>query len=60
MGTYHKNRLAGLRFKREAKKATSRGMRRAAKKSCDERYKDKVTLTNKSKNLHGMDGWKFS
>lgn len=38
MGMYHKNRLAGIRFKRFAKRCTSRGMRRAAKKA--------VTLTS--------------
>ncbi len=33
MGMYHKNRSAGIRFKRFAKRSTSRGMRRAAKKA---------------------------
>lgn len=60
MATYHKNRLASLSFKRDAKKATSRGMRRAAKKSCNEKYTDSMTLVNKSKNLYGIDGWLFS
>lgn len=33
MGMYHKNRLAGIRFKRFAKRCTLRGMRRAIKKT---------------------------
>lgn len=36
------------------------GMRRAAKKSCLEHFEDRVTLTRKSHNLHGIDSWKFS
>lgn len=60
MGMYHKNRFAGIRFKRFAKRCTSRGMRRAAKKSCDINQCDKYTLTRKSHNLYGMDGWKYS
>lgn len=57
MGMYHKNHLIGPKGKRYAKRQTSRGMRRAAKRSCiDER----VTMTSKSKNLHGYDAWLFS
>ena len=33
MGMYHKNRVTTLAIKREAKKRTSKGMRRAAKKA---------------------------
>ncbi len=33
MGMYHKNLLAGTRFKHFAKRCTSRGMRRAVKKA---------------------------
>ena len=57
MGMYHKNRVTTLATKREAKKQTSKGMRRAAKKSCTD---DSVTLSSKSKNLYGFDSWKFS
>lgn len=60
MGTYHKNHLVGMKFKRYVKRQTSRGMRRAAKKSCNERYEDMMTLNSKSKNLYGISGWLFS
>lgn len=60
MGMYHKNRLAGIRFKRSAKRCTSRGMRRAIKKSCDMNQSDRYTLTRKSHNLYGINNWKFS
>lgn len=60
VGMYHKNRLAGMKFKRFFKRQTSKGMRRAAKKSCNENFTDKVTLNRKSKNKHGMDSWLFS
>lgn len=33
MGMYHKNHLVGPGFKRMAKRQTSKGMRRAAKKA---------------------------
>lgn len=35
MGMYHKNRLAGIRSKRFAKRCISKVRRRVAKKSCD-------------------------
>lgn len=54
---YHKNRVTTLAIKREAKKRTSKGMRRAAKDSCVD---DSITLSSKSKNLHGFDAWLFS
>lgn len=57
MGMYHKNRVTTLAIKREAKKRTSKGMRRAAKDSCVD---DSITLSSKSKNLHGFDAWLFS
>ena len=60
MGMYHKNRFVGPGYKRHIKSCTSRGMRRAAKKSCREEFMDKITLTRKSHNLYGMDAWKFS
>ncbi|MCM1219700.1 MAG: hypothetical protein NC321_16095 [Clostridium sp.] len=60
MGMYHKNRFAGIRSKREIKRQTSKGRRRAAKKSCQEEFTDKITLTNKSQNLHGVDAWNFN
>ena len=60
MGMYHKNRLAGIRFKRNAKKQTSKGMRRAIKKSCNANCEEKITLTRKSHNLHGIDSWLYS
>ena len=60
MGMYHKNHLVGPGFKRRAKRQTSKGMRRAVKKSCREHFEDSVTLTRKSHNLHGIDSWKFS
>lgn len=60
MGMYHKNHLVGPGFKRHAKRQTSKGMRRAAKKSCLEHFEDRVTLTRKSHNLHGIDSWIFS
>ena len=53
MGMYHKNHLVGPGFKRMAKRQTSKGMRRAAKKSCQEFLEDSITLTRKSHNLHG-------
>lgn len=34
MGMYHKNHLIGPKSKRYAKRQTSRGMRRAVKRSC--------------------------
>ena len=43
-----------------AKRQTSKGMRRAAKKSCQELFEDSITLTRKSHNLHGIDAFKFS
>ena len=55
MGMYHKNHLVGPGFKRMAKRQTSKGMRRAAKKSCQEHFEDSITLTRKSHNLHGID-----
>ena len=55
MGMYHKNHLVGPGFKRMAKRQTSKGMRRAAKKSCQELFEDSITLTRKSHNLHGID-----
>lgn len=48
MGMYHKNHLVGPGFKRMAKRQTSKGMRRAAKKSCQELFEDSITLTRKS------------
>lgn len=60
MGMYHKNHLVGPGFKRRAKRQTSKGMRRAAKKSCREHFEDSITLTRKSHNLYGIDSWKFS
>lgn len=60
MGMYHKNRLAGIRSKRFAKRCTSRGRRRAVKKSCDICKGNKYTLTRKSHNIYGIDGWYFS
>ena len=60
MGMYHKNHLVGPGFKRMAKRQTSKGMRRAAKKSCQELFEDSITLTRKSHNLHGIDAFKFS
>ena len=43
MGMYHKNHLVGPGFKRRAKRQTSKGMRRAAKKSCREHFEDSIT-----------------
>ena len=43
MGMYHKNHLVGPGFKRMAKRQTSKGMRRAAKKSCQELFEDSIT-----------------
>lgn len=60
MGMYHKNRLVEIRFKRFAKRSTSRGRRRAVKKSCDTCKCDKYTLTRKSHNIYGIDSWYFS
>ena len=60
MGMYHKNRLVGPGFKRRAKRQTSKGMRRAAKKSCREGFEESITLTRKSHNLHGIDSRLFS
>lgn len=60
MGMYHKNRLVGPNYKRYIKRSTSRGMRRAAKKSCEEDRVDQITLISKSRNLHGMDAWLFN
>lgn len=60
MGTYHKNRFVGPNYKRYIKRQTSRGMRRAAKKSCKEEFEESITLTRKSHNLYGIDGWLFS
>lgn len=47
MGMYHKNRFVGPGYKRHIKRCTSRGMGRAAKKSCREEFTDKITLTGK-------------
>ena len=58
MGMYHKNRFTGIR--RYIKRCTSRGMRRAVKKSCREEMTDEITLTRKSHNLYGTDAWDFS
>ena len=41
MGMYHKNRLVDPKYKRYIKKQTSKGMRRAAKKSCKEEFEEK-------------------
>ena len=60
MGMYHKNRFVGPGYKQHIKRCTSRGISRAAKKSCREEFVDKITLTGKSHNLHGVDAWKFS
>lgn len=60
MGMYHKNRLVCPKYKRYIKKRTSKGMRRAAKKSCKEEFEEKITLTSKSKNYYGFDDWLFS
>lgn len=60
MGMYHKNRFAGIRSKRYIKRCTSRGRRRAVKKSCKEEATDEITLTRKSHNLYGTDAWYFS
>lgn len=60
MGMYHKNRFTGPNYKRCIKRQNSRGMRRAAKKSCKEEFEEKITLTNKSKNYYGFDNWLFS
>lgn len=57
MGMYHKNRLVGPKTKKRIKKETSHGMRRAVKRSCND---ESITLTSKSKNLHGYDSWLFS
>ena len=60
MGMYHKNRLVGPNYKRFIKRQTSKGMRRAAKKGCQEEFEESITLTRKSHNIHGFDGYKFS
>ena len=60
MGMYHKNHLVGPGFKRHAKRQTSKGMRRAAKKGCREEFDEAMTLTRKSHNIHGFNAWKFS
>lgn len=60
MGMYHKNRYVGVSFKRYAKRRTSKGMRRAAKKSCCQQNEEKITIIEKSKNIHGIDSWEFS
>lgn len=60
MGMYHKNHMAGIRFKRFSKRCTSRGMRRAIRKSCDMDKCDKYTFSRKSHNLYGIDNWEFS
>jgi hypothetical protein len=60
MGMYHKNRFAGIRNKRYIKRCTSRGRRRAVKKSCKEEVTDEITLTRKSHNLYKTDAWYFS
>lgn len=57
MGMYHKNHLIGPKSKRYAKRQTSRGMRRAVKRSCTD---ESITLRGKSKNLYGYDSWLFS
>lgn len=46
MGMYHKNHLIGPKSKRYAKRQTSRGMRRAVKRSCTD---ESITLRGKSK-----------
>lgn len=46
MGMYHKNHLIGPKTKRYAKRRTSRGMRRAVKRSCTD---ESITLRSKSK-----------
>ena len=46
-------------YKRQVKHQTSKGMRRAAKKSCQEHFEDSITLTRKSHNLHGIDAFKL-
>lgn len=53
MGMYHKNHFVGAKRKRYIKRQTSRGMRRAAKKSCRPEQEERITLTSKSRNLHG-------
>lgn len=60
MTMYHKNRFPSFRYKRYLKRCTSRGMRRAAKKSCREEFTDRITLTRKSHNIHGIDAWLYS
>ena len=55
MGMYHKNHLVGPGFKRMVKHQTSKGMRRAAKKSCQEHFEDSITLTRKSHNLRSEE-----
>lgn len=60
MGTYHKNRFAGIKCKRHIKKRTSKGMRRAVKRSCREGIEESITLSRKSHNLYGFDAWLFS
>ena len=42
------------------KRETSRGMRRAAKKSCRPEQEERITLTSKSRNLHGYSSLLFS
>lgn len=54
MGMYHKNHLVGPGFKRMAKRQTSKGMRRAAKKSCQEFLEDSITLTRKAITCMGL------
>ena len=60
MGMYHKNRFVGPKRKRYIKRQTSRGMRRAAKKSCRPEQEESTTLTRKSRNLHGYSSLLFS
>ncbi len=48
MGMYHKNHLIGPKSKRYAKRQTSRGMRRAVKRSCTD---ESITLRGKSKKI---------
>lgn len=60
MGMYHKNHFVGAKRKRYIKQQTSRGMRRAAKKSCRPEQEERITLTSKSRNLHGYSSLLFS
>lgn len=50
-------RCLGYEKAANAKRQTSRGMRRAVKRSCTD---ESITLRGKSKNLYGYDSWLFS